>query len=1244
MKRNLLLLCTLLFVCAAEASAATLYGVNTANQLIRFKSNAPGVLDLQVAVTGLQPGENVLGIDFRPANRQLYALGSAGRLYTLDTVTGAATFVATLSADPSDASAPFAGLSGAEFGLDFDPVADRIRVVSDAEQNLRINPDTGLVITDAALAFAAGDSNAGDNPSVTAAAYNSNFPGATTTTLYGIDTFNDILVIQNPSAGTLTTSSSLGLGNIDAVVGFDVGPGNGIGYLAYTNSANPSASLLASVSLGCCGASPTATPNTIGGGSRVRDIAVAANSFFRLSAANYVVDETAGTVTLSIFRFGDTSASASVTVTTSDGTAVAPFDYNQSNQSVFFDPGETVNLVTLSIVNNPVPEETETFTVSLTNPSSTEPTALDTPRTATVTITEGSPTPTPTPATVTVFGVSLSNRLFSFRSTNPGTIDYSVPITGLQPGESVLNIDVRPATGQLYALGNAGRLYTLDTVTGAATFVATLAADPSDSTDPFAGLSGSEFGFDFNPVADRIRVVSDAEQNLRINPDTGLVITDAPIAYAAGDPNAGRDPSAVAAAYTNPDNDPATGTTLYVLEVGQDMLVTQDPPNNGTLNTVAPLNTNLSQRVGFDIAPDNSAYVSHTPQGGSNSFFRLSLSNGSFPCCGSSIGFPDVVRDIAVAPGNVGVLQLDASSYTVDEGAGSLTVTVNRTGGSAGTVMVNYSTSTSFNAAPGQDYTPVAGTLTFGPGETTKTFNVPILEDALVESGEQFNVILSGPVGGAALGTPSTATVFINDNDTTIPPGAAALSVGDVTVVEGHTGTLAVFTVTLSAARNFTISAQYITSSGTANAGADYETVSGTVTFGPGVTSRTISVPVNGDDAPEADETFFVNLSNPVGAVIADAQGQATINDDDLPPTAAFAFGAASYAGTEDCTQVLVTVNRTGDTSGAMTVAYATANGTASDHSDYTSASGTLEFAPGETSKTIPILINEDSRVEGTETLTVKLANPTGGGGLGGQASTTVVIIDDPSEPATNAIDVTETFVGQHYHDFLNRQADAEGLAFWTGGIESCGADAGCREAKRVDTSAAFFLSIEFQQTGFLVERAYRAAFNRRVLLGEFLPDSQEIGRGVVVGAPGFEAVLEANKRDYFDEIVARPQFASLYGALSNAQYVDALNANTGGALSPAERDALVAALNGGTVTRAQALRSVAEDATFVASEFNRAFVLIQYFGYLRRDPDESGFQFWLDKLNQFGGDFRRAEMVKAFISSTEYRQRFGQQ
>jgi hypothetical protein len=257
-----------------------------------------------------------------------------------------------------------------------------------------------------------------------------------------------------------------------------------------------------------------------------------------------------------------------------------------------------------------------------------------------------------------------------------------------------------------------------------------------------------------------------------------------------------------------------------------------------------------------------------------------------------------------------------------------------------------------------------------------------------------------------------------------------------------------------------------------------------------------------------------------------------------------------------------------------------------------------------------------------------------------------------------NPIDESQFFVRRHYLDFLNREPDQSGWSFWINNIESCGADAGCREVKRIDTSAAFFLSIEFQETGFFVYRVYKAAFgniaNRPVPLTiqEFLPETQEVGRGVVVNQAGWEQQLEANKQAWVASLAQRRRFASSFPAtISNAQFVDTLNANTGGALSPAERDGLVSRLDAGAITRAQALREVAENAEFRRRELNRAFVLMQYFGYLRRNPDDppepnldfQGYNSWLAKLEQFGGDYRAAEMVKAFISSDEYRRRFGQ-
>jgi hypothetical protein len=461
-------------------------------------------------------------------------------------------------------------------------------------------------------------------------------------------------------------------------------------------------------------------------------------------------------------------------------------------------------------------------------------------------------------------------------------------------------------------------------------------------------------------------------------------------------------------------------------------------------------------------------------------------------------------------------------------------------------------------------------------------------------------------------------------------------------VTEGDVGsTNAVFTVSLSSASSEVITIDYLSSNGTGTTPSDYQTVSGTLTFAPGQLTRNIIVPVNGDTSAEGNETFFVTLSNPTNATLGETQGQGTIIDDDAAQPS-FSFSQSSYGGQEDCAGIVVTVIRSGDTTGSASVHYRTTDVSASSRSDYTTAVGTLTFDPGVTTQTFTVLISEDTFIEGTETATVTLSQPSAGAILGTPATASIVILDDLPETTGNPIDDSQTFVSQHYHDFLNREPDASGLAFWTNNIESCGADAQCREVKRVTTSGAFFLSIEFQETGGVVERIFKAAYNRRVLLAEFLPDTQQLGRDVIVGQVGFEAQLEANKVVYYNEFVARPEFIGVFGGLTNEQFVDALNSNAGGPLSTSDRNTLVAALNGATKTRAQALRSIVEDSDFIHSEFNRAFVLMQYFGYLRRDPDDAGFNFWLNKLNQFNGNFVEAEMVKAFITSSEYRERFG--
>jgi len=598
-------------------------------------------------------------------------------------------------------------------------------------------------------------------------------------------------------------------------------------------------------------------------------------------------------------------------------------------------------------------------------------------------------------------------------------------------------------------------------------------------------------------------------------------------------------------------------------------------------------------------------------------------------------------------------LQFSSATYSVAEnvGTGTATITVTRAGGSNGGVTVNYATSPGGTATAGSDYTATSGTLTFAEGDTSKTFTVPILNDALDEPDETVNLTLGGPGGGATIGSQSTAVLTINDDD-----GPPSLSINDATVTEGNSGdAAATFTVTLSPASGKTVTVDYVSADGTANAGPDYGGTAGTLFFSPGQTTKTITVNAFGDTFNEPDETFFVNLSNPTNATIADAQGQGTIINDDTP---ALRFSQATYPAGESAHFVTVTVTRAGDASQAVGVSFATSDGTATERRDYTAVSGRLQFAAGETSKTFDVLLTEDAYAEPEETINLTLSNPTGGAALGTQATATVNVLDTPPI-ASNPIDVSSDFVRQHYHDFLNREPDDAGLAFWTNEIEQCGADAGCREVKRINVSAAFFLSIEFQQTGYLVERTYKTAYGDAtspnvdgtvpiVRLQEFLPDTRSIGQNVQVGIGNWEAQLEANKNAYMDEFVQRGRFLGAFpNTMTAAQFVDRLNQNAGGVLTQAERDNLVNDLSNGTKTRAQVLRAVSENGVLQQNELRRAFVLMQFYGYLRRNPDDPqdtdfrGWKFWLDKLNQFNGNYVNAEMVKAFLDSIEYRTRF---
>ena len=502
---------------------APVYLVTDANQLLLVSAEAPDAVLSARSLGGLAGGEKLVGIDFRPATGELYGLASSGQLYVIDLVSAAATPIGTPIAP---------ALIGTSFGFDFNPTVDRIRVVSDAGENLRLHPVTGAVAgTDTPLAYDSLDGAAGTTPRVTGSAYTASFLGSTRTTLFGIDTDRDSLVRQgsdgggpiSPNSGTLFTVGTLGV-DVSAVVGFDIASRDAA--FAALVPAGQTTSQLHIINLATGAATPIAG---IGGGVAISGVAV------------------------------------------------------------------------------------------------------------------------PTPASPMVYALTETNKLIGFRANQPDSIVGWVPITGLADGEQALAIDFRPATGELYALGSGGRIYTVEIETGAATQIGTAPISPPPS--------GTSFGFDFNPTVDRIRLVSDTRQNLRLHPVTGAVAgVDVGLSYPIGDAGAGSPPKVAASAYTASFLG-STRTTLFGIDTGKDTLVRQgsvggtpNSPNFGTLFTIGALGLDIAEVAGFDIADRDAAFAALLPAGeAATGFYIVNLATGAATSLGA-IGGGEKVTGIALPP------------------------------------------------------------------------------------------------------------------------------------------------------------------------------------------------------------------------------------------------------------------------------------------------------------------------------------------------------------------------------------------------------------------------------------------------------------------------------------------------------------------------------------------------------------------------------------------------------------------
>jgi hypothetical protein len=681
---------TLAFTPEAQRDYAGVLSISYAlrnNTLIAFDTANPDAVQSPLAITGLATGQTLVGIDFRPQNGKLYGLASDGagrvQLYVISTQTGVATAVGAANTFTSNGN-PLP-ITGANFGFDFNPTVDRIRVVTDGGFNFRINPNTGeLVDGDPNTNGTQPDGNVnGGTTTVDATAYTNSAPNVTATTQYTLDAVNNTLFIQNPpNGGTQTSPLPITLNgsplDFTAANGFDIPSGINV-----------------------------ATSNTPATGQAFAALTVAGNTGL------YAIELSTGAATL-IGSIGD-------------GAAIQGY----------------------AVQSEAVPQG------------------------------------------VPIIGLDTAGNLLRFNSAAPGTV-ASVAVTGLAAGETLVGIDFRPATGQLYGLAvnaaaNTGTVVVLDPQTGAATPVGTPGSVAFvDAAGNAVDLPETGYGIDFNPSVDRIRVVTSTGLNFRLNPITGAPV-DGDTGLTAGSV-AGVNPDGAiqgstttvdATAYTNSfaQVTGATVTTQYTLDAASDRLLIQNPPNSGTQTSPLAITLNgnpldFTAVNGFDIPAGVQAPTSNAPAsgqafagltvGGTTGLYKIDLGTGAATFVGAIGSGTTGLAGLTVADAPTGSIAFDTPTYTVSEDGRTVAIDLVRSGGSSGALTVDL-TATG-GTASSTDFSGLPVTVAFADGQTRATATLNITDDTLAEGDETVLLQLSNPKG-TVLAAQDMATLTITDND-----------------------------------------------------------------------------------------------------------------------------------------------------------------------------------------------------------------------------------------------------------------------------------------------------------------------------------------------------------------------------------------------------------------------------------------------------------------------------------------------
>jgi len=833
----------------------------------------------------------------------------------------------------------------------------------------------------------------------------------------------------------------------------------------------------------------------------------------------------------------------------SDRTITVPFslagvnatlgsDFQDQTGTLTFEPGVTSMNITVKVIGDTIDEPTETFTVSLGAPTN----ASLTDGVATGTINDDDPAAS---------GPTLSIGDKSIVEGNTGTQNLVFTVTLSQASTQPVTVNFATANGA----ATAGTDYT--TTNGTLTFAA--GETTKTISVPIAGDTAVEPHETFTVTLS--------------NPSTGVSL-DKNVAIGTITNDDGAVNMSITDATVNEGN---TGTTTATFTVTLSAAAAQ----NVTVNFATAAGTAIA---GTDFVA-NTGMLTFQPGETSKTITvtingdTLDEANESFSVVLTGVSSNATLQDDTGA----GSITDDDAPPTIsiadqfvaegNTGTKTLTFTVTLSAASGLPVTVNYAT-TGGTATSGTDFVAANGQVTIPAGQTSMTFTVTINGDTTVESNETFTVTLTNPTN--ATFADATATGTITDDDS-----AVTISIGDATVTEGDSGTTTVsFTVTLSGPSGNPVTVNFATADGTATQPGDYTSATGTLTFAPGETSKTITVTIAGDSLDEANETFTVNLTSPSGATLADGTATGTITDNDTAGTVQ--FSNPIFTVNENGGSVTITVTRTGGTAANATVNYTTSNGSASAGSDYTTASGTLTFLAGETSKTFTIPILNDAALEGVESINLTLSSPTGGVTLGAQSTAAVNISDDDG-------DANQRFVNNLYEDLLGRAAESQGLGFYVDLIQS--------GRSRGDVSFMIQHSPEYRNK--LVSDLYQELLGRAVDAAGLDVHTQLLARGKSID-------------DVRASILGSDEFFTRRGGGTNEGFVNALyQAVLNRTADATGREIYVGVLSSG------GSRSFVASEVLKSIEADRRLSATYYTKYLGRAADNAGNEFQSSALNR---------------------------